>query len=204
MRGVRPSLARRPVVPLLTRSGLVRWRVVQRVNGDYQPLCTGTMVRDGPKGIARSSASGPIGPTRWPLDPRATGHRARLSFVRPCTTTIRAGGERRQSRTGGSLPTMAVIMETGERVAANVERVIVGKHLEVRLALVALLCQGHLLIEDVPGHRQDDAGAGAGEEPRRARSDASSSRPTCCPATSPGSRSSTRRPRSSSSDRAPS
>ena len=46
---------------------------------------------------------------------------------------------------------MATIQESGERVAANVERVIVGKHLEVRLALVALLCQGHLLIEDVPG-----------------------------------------------------
>ncbi|MGD8485711.1 MAG: MoxR family ATPase [Chloroflexota bacterium] len=46
---------------------------------------------------------------------------------------------------------MANIQESGERVAANVERVIVGKHREVRLALVALLCQGHLLIEDVPG-----------------------------------------------------
>ena len=46
---------------------------------------------------------------------------------------------------------MAQIQESGERVAANVERVIVGKHLEVRLALVALLCRGHLLIEDVPG-----------------------------------------------------
>ena len=44
-----------------------------------------------------------------------------------------------------------MIQDSGERVAANVERVIVGKHLEVRLALVALLCQGHLLIEDVPG-----------------------------------------------------
>jgi MoxR-like ATPase len=43
------------------------------------------------------------------------------------------------------------IQESAERVAANVERVIVGKHAEVRLALVALLCQGHLLIEDVPG-----------------------------------------------------
>jgi MoxR-like ATPase len=39
----------------------------------------------------------------------------------------------------------------GERVAGNVEHVIVGKHREVRLALVALLCGGHLLIEDVPG-----------------------------------------------------
>jgi MoxR-like ATPase len=46
---------------------------------------------------------------------------------------------------------VANIQESGERVAANVERVIVGKHREVRLALVALLCQGHLLIEDVPG-----------------------------------------------------
>ncbi len=46
---------------------------------------------------------------------------------------------------------MAKIQESGERVAANVERVIVGKHREVRLALVAMLCQGHLLIEDVPG-----------------------------------------------------
>ncbi len=43
------------------------------------------------------------------------------------------------------------IQETGENVVANVERVIVGKHNEVRLALVALMCRGHLLIEDVPG-----------------------------------------------------
>jgi MoxR-like ATPase len=46
---------------------------------------------------------------------------------------------------------MATIQESGEKLVANVERVIVGKHEEVRLALVALLCQGHLLIEDVPG-----------------------------------------------------
>jgi len=46
---------------------------------------------------------------------------------------------------------VAKIQESGEKVVANVERVIVGKHDEVRLALVALLCQGHLLIEDVPG-----------------------------------------------------
>jgi MoxR-like ATPase len=43
------------------------------------------------------------------------------------------------------------IQASGERVATNVEHVIVGKHREVRLALVALLCGGHLLIEDVPG-----------------------------------------------------
>ncbi len=46
---------------------------------------------------------------------------------------------------------MSKVQESGEKVVANVERVIVGKHHEVRLALVALLCQGHILIEDVPG-----------------------------------------------------
>ncbi|GMU40539.1 MAG: hypothetical protein AMXMBFR23_14050 [Chloroflexota bacterium] len=38
-----------------------------------------------------------------------------------------------------------------ERVLQNVERVIIGKSEEARLALVTLLCRGHLLIEDVPG-----------------------------------------------------
>ena len=38
-----------------------------------------------------------------------------------------------------------------ERIIANVEKVIVGKNEELRLAVVALICQGHALIEDVPG-----------------------------------------------------
>ncbi len=44
--------------------------------------------------------------------------------------------------------------ELSRRVASvveNVEKVIFGKHHEVELALVALLCRGHILIEDVPG-----------------------------------------------------
>jgi MoxR-like ATPase len=36
-------------------------------------------------------------------------------------------------------------------VAANVGRVIVGKDATVELVLVALLCEGHILLEDVPG-----------------------------------------------------
>lgn len=36
-------------------------------------------------------------------------------------------------------------------VQANVERVLVGKSEVVRIALVTLLAQGHLLVEDVPG-----------------------------------------------------
>ena len=36
-------------------------------------------------------------------------------------------------------------------IETNVERVVRGKHSEIRLALVALVAEGHLLIEDVPG-----------------------------------------------------
>ncbi len=38
-----------------------------------------------------------------------------------------------------------------ERIVRNVEKVIVGKRQEVQLVLVALLCKGHVLVEDVPG-----------------------------------------------------
>src|SRR6188472_2989600 len=51
----------------------------------------------------------------------------------------------------GDEDTVNNVQESAERVVANVERVIVGKHVEVRMALVALLCEGHILIEDVPG-----------------------------------------------------
>jgi MoxR-like ATPase len=38
-----------------------------------------------------------------------------------------------------------------ERIAANIERTIQGKGEVIRLALIALLSEGHVLIEDVPG-----------------------------------------------------
>ena len=38
-----------------------------------------------------------------------------------------------------------------ERIIANVGQVIVGKERELRLAITALVCGGHMLIEDVPG-----------------------------------------------------
>ena len=48
-------------------------------------------------------------------------------------------------------PPTEEIRTVAERIVVNVERVIVGKHAEVELALVSLLCGGHILIEDVPG-----------------------------------------------------
>jgi MoxR-like ATPase len=39
----------------------------------------------------------------------------------------------------------------GERVMENLEKVIVGKRQSIELIVIGLLCQGHVLIEDVPG-----------------------------------------------------
>ena len=38
-----------------------------------------------------------------------------------------------------------------QRVVGNVERVIVGKAEPVAFSLIAVICHGHVLIEDVPG-----------------------------------------------------
>lgn len=38
-----------------------------------------------------------------------------------------------------------------ENIVENVEKVIVDKRYEIELALVTLICEGHILIEDVPG-----------------------------------------------------
>lgn len=46
---------------------------------------------------------------------------------------------------------MKTIQKVAEAVIDNVERVIVGKHQAVELVLIALLCKGHVLLEDVPG-----------------------------------------------------
>jgi MoxR-like ATPase len=46
---------------------------------------------------------------------------------------------------------MDIVQSVGEKVLNNVQQVIVGKNQEIRLTLIGLLCEGHLLIEDVPG-----------------------------------------------------
>ena len=46
---------------------------------------------------------------------------------------------------------MQEVLDVAKRISANVEQVIIGKDREIRMTVVALLCEGHLLIEDVPG-----------------------------------------------------
>jgi MoxR-like ATPase len=46
---------------------------------------------------------------------------------------------------------MTAIQSLAERIVENVGQVIVGKREAIRLTVLGLLCQGHILIEDVPG-----------------------------------------------------
>ena len=46
---------------------------------------------------------------------------------------------------------MKDIQALAEKIIDNVGKVIIGKREEIQLTVIALLCQGHLLIEEVPG-----------------------------------------------------
>src|SRR5690242_21668889 len=50
----------------------------------------------------------------------------------------------------GPRPAVDVAALAG-RILANVEKVIIGKRPQLTLCLVAYLCEGHILLEDVPG-----------------------------------------------------
>src|SRR5213595_3894358 len=43
------------------------------------------------------------------------------------------------------------VASLASRICDNIETVIVGKRTTVSLAIVAALCEGHILLEDVPG-----------------------------------------------------
>jgi MoxR-like ATPase len=46
---------------------------------------------------------------------------------------------------------LALVSQTAQNVRRNIENVIVGKGAVIELALVSILCEGHILFEDVPG-----------------------------------------------------
>jgi MoxR-like ATPase len=48
-------------------------------------------------------------------------------------------------------PEVLRIKEAADRFVANVSKVIISKRETIELVLIALLCEGHILIEDVPG-----------------------------------------------------
>jgi MoxR-like ATPase len=46
---------------------------------------------------------------------------------------------------------VSIVQSVAERIAQSVGQVIMGKRNEVRLAVLGLISQGHILIEDIPG-----------------------------------------------------
>ena len=46
---------------------------------------------------------------------------------------------------------MTDVKAFGEHLFENLENVVIGKHAALELVVIGLLCQGHVLIEDVPG-----------------------------------------------------
>jgi MoxR-like ATPase len=70
---------------------------------------------------------------------------ARISSRRSASVGATAEGA------GSPSDAMDALLESTTRIRANIERVIEGKPDAVRLALVVMLAEGHLLIEDVPG-----------------------------------------------------
>src|ERR1700678_4230079 len=58
----------------------------------------------------------------------------------------------RSDQRGGAMSKAEIdLAGTVGRVIANIEKVILGKRPQITLALAAYLCEGHILLEDVPG-----------------------------------------------------
>ena len=66
------------------------------------------------------------------------------------------------------------------QVLDQVERAVVGKRDALVLVLAGVLAGGHVLIEDLPGPRQDARRPVVRADARAASSPARSSPPTCC------------------------
>jgi MoxR-like ATPase len=58
---------------------------------------------------------------------------------------------RQTPRAVNMAPQINMAQNVAERIAQSVGQVIIGKRNEVRLAVLGLLCKGHILIEDIPG-----------------------------------------------------
>jgi MoxR-like ATPase len=58
---------------------------------------------------------------------------------------------RRTAETPKGRGNIEIVQQVAERITHSVSQVIVGKRNEIRLTVLGLLSQGHILIEDIPG-----------------------------------------------------
>src|SRR5664280_2938666 len=97
-----------------------------------------------PQGTAEVHGTevGEGGPVARPTVSEGSGPAAAADRIRPADPEAGAGV---------ATARLAGLRTSAAAIAANIERVIEGKPDIVRLAIVVLLAEGHLLIEDVPG-----------------------------------------------------
>jgi MoxR-like ATPase len=93
------------------------------------------------------------------------------------TTTTRS----RTTRRSASSIDATIFKRSFDEVVANIETVIKGKTDVVRLAMVAILCEGHILFEDLPGTGKSMLARAIGES-----IGASNNRIQCTPDMLPG------------------
>ncbi len=79
-----------------------------------------------------------VGPPPWGREQKEAG-----------VTSVEEAAQRRG--TGESAPDLDHLTRVAERIRTSIETVIEGKPEVARLALIVLLSEGHLLIEDIPG-----------------------------------------------------
>ncbi len=79
----------------------------------------------------------------------------RDSTWKPRRPTHEGGAAAGGARAGGA--DLETLNRVVERIRSNVKKVIEGKPDVISTVLIGLLAEGHILIEDVPGRRQDHA-----------------------------------------------
>jgi MoxR-like ATPase len=90
-------------------------------------------------------------------DPGANNSGANNSAVSAAPNSLVPGSAGSATETTAVTPpvrldaALAELHTVAQRIGANIERVLVGKPDVVRISLVTLLAEGHLLVEDVPG-----------------------------------------------------
>jgi MoxR-like ATPase len=99
---------------------------------------------------ARMASSAPLSlhGRRRPSGPDTGG-----CYAARCAVRRGGGREEKKKRVAAptSLPSLAEVHDAAQRLRENVARVIVGKEAQIDLVIVALLSEGHILIDDVPG-----------------------------------------------------
>ena len=76
------------------------------------------------------------------------------------------------------------IAQLADRLTAETAKIIYGKETQIRLIVMALLSQGHVLLEDLPRRRQDHPDQDPGRRVRLPIQAHPVRPPTCCPPTS--------------------